>query len=57
MIHYLSLHALIHLMIPWQQVLVDRRPQAILLPLDSKTNMRSTDLLEDIPREMVAVIR
>jgi hypothetical protein len=56
MIHYLSLHVLIHLMIPWRQVLVDRRHQAILLPQDLKTNMRSTDLLEDIPRGMVAVI-
>jgi hypothetical protein len=43
-------------MIPWRQVLVDRRHQAILLPQDLKTNMRSTDLLEDIPRGMVAVI-
>lgn len=56
MIHYLNLHVLIRLMILWRQVLVDQRHQVILLPQDLKMNMRSTDLLEDIPRGMVAVI-
>jgi hypothetical protein len=44
------------MMILWQQVLVDLRPQSILLPQDLKMNMRSIGLLEDIPREMVVVI-